>query len=332
MFGLPTFGMERDCDYRGLCENVDLAFGWSLLNEVPSIGLGLLALGWAASSIVSLEKNEAAVLVSFFDSPKGTFNKAGANFKAPWPFTKVRSRVSLKTDMQSTTLKDVKTQNVPIPEIPVHIQYKVVDAEKYVYESDSPLEIMVEKVSRAVKSKIKPMSLDDIIGDLTDMSDDVKTEINAEMLEHFGIEILDVIVDEPQLPEAYEAAFIRKEAASLTKDAAEIEGQAEGQRITETMKAIIAGMAAVSTDTTLQGAFANSGMSAIDFLQLAQQHVVASDATKNGGIVVSQGGGNIDGGAFARGVAVGEQRANDKGNGEPKFETKRDQPKPPTQG
>ena len=37
-------------------------------------------------------------------------------------------------------------------------EYKVIDAEKYVYNSDEPIDIMIEQVSRAVKTKIKAMA------------------------------------------------------------------------------------------------------------------------------------------------------------------------------
>ncbi len=267
----------------------------SILSYI-SMGAGsILALSFAVSSLNPLSKNESKVITGMFGAPKGVLDKPGPNITLPWPLTQTYANVSLKKHIMHDDLYAKTSNNVPLL-IPIDTEFRVVDPEKYAYSSEDPIEIVKQKVSRAVKSEVNELEYDDVASEKEEIMTRVKAALDDELSNEYGIELIDVMVDEPKPDAKIEEALTRREAAKLAQDAGVREGNAESLRIVELAKGLVIGSMQLngekSDDGSKQieltdGACVKAGFrNAAEVVQLAQRHIALSDASGRQGNVV----------------------------------------------
>lgn len=260
--------------------------------------LGITASLWLLTCLNALGKNEARVITGMFGKPKGVLNNPGLNLTLPWPLTRTYAAVSTKNQIMHDDLF-TKTKNNVTLTIPIDTEFRIVDAEKYAYATDDPLGILKQKISRAVKGVINDLEYAEVTSKKDQIPDQVKKELDKELLETYGIELIDVMVDEPKPEQKIEDALNRREAAKLAEEAAEREGNAESTRIVEMAKGIAAG--AKEIDAQAREAGFPSGLSLV---LLAQRHIAVTDASKGAGNIVIDTA-TPDAGAYAAGLATG---------------------------
>lgn len=277
----------------------------SLLSYWPQIAGSAFALAWMATSLTGLDKNDSKVIKGMFGAPKGVLDKPGLNVTLPWPFTRTHADVSLKKHIMHDDLYAKTKNNVPLT-IPIDTEFRVVDSEKFAYASEDPIETVKQKVSRAVKSEVNELDYDEVASEKDEIMTRVKAALDDELLAEYGIELIDVLVDEPVPDSKIEEALTRREAAKLAEDAGVREGNAESLRIVELANGLIKG----AEELKNKARDAGYGDSAT-VIALAQRHIALTDASKGdgGNLILDIGGGESS--TSARALAAG-LAANDR--------------------
>ncbi|MFP4313685.1 MAG: SPFH domain-containing protein [Alphaproteobacteria bacterium] len=270
--------------------------------------IGLAAVAWATSGIHSLNKNEAKVMVGFFGGPKGYINKPGLNLTMPWPLTKTYARVSQKKSMMKDELYAKTANNVTLT-IPIETEYRISDPEKYAYVSDDVEGIIKQKVARAVKSEVNELEYEEVVSEKSSIMSRIKNSLDDELENEYGIELIDVIVDEPRPEQKIEDALNRREAAKLAEEAGTREGNAEAVRIEEMAKGIIH-----AAETHKASAIKAGFKDATSVIALAQRHIAITDANKGAANLImdisSQGAAEILGAGYALRPSEAEEQDN----------------------
>ncbi len=273
----------------------------SLLDKLAAnwqyIGAATVGLLWASSCLHGLNRNEAKVITSMFGKPKGVLSSEGLNVTAPWPLTRVFQTVSTAKQPVKDELYCKTSNNVTL-NVPITTEYRIVDPEKFAYASLDPIGTMKDKVSRAVKSKINDLEYSAVQAEIGQITTAVKESLDAELLKEYGIELIDIIVDEPVPDSKIEEALNRREAAKLSEDAGKREGNAEALRIIELSKGVIEGAEKLN-ESAVKAGF----VSAAQVIEMAQKHIAITDANQGRGNVVIDVGHSSNA-SFAAGMAT----------------------------
>ena len=178
-----------------------------------------------------------------------TFGKAhkhpyapGFHIKWPYPITVIRSRQDLRVQEVRHPVTSRSKDNAFV-EMPVTVQYRVVDPYKATYELEDPQEQIVSYILNAVRRAVPSHTLDGLF----EQRGDIERSVQEELLEQFagyGFEIVNVLVDEPQpsleVKEAYNAIITNQRLEEAAKHEAgairaklvgEAEAQAESKRL-----------------------------------------------------------------------------------------------------
>ena len=178
-----------------------------------------------------------------------TFGKAhkhpyppGFHIKWPFPITVIRSKQDLRVQEVRHPVTSRSKDNAFV-EMPVTVQYRVVDPYKATYELEDPQEQIVSYILNAVRRAVPSHTLDGLF----EQRGDIERSVQEELLEQFagyGFEIVNVLVDEPQpsleVKEAYNAIITNQRLEEAAKHEAgairaklvgEAEAQAESKRL-----------------------------------------------------------------------------------------------------
>jgi membrane protease subunit HflK len=205
------------------------------------IGVGLIALVvalvWAGSGFFIVQEGQQAV-VSTFGKYSYT-SDAGFQWRFPYPFqshetvpvTQLRSReIGRNTVVQATGLRDssMLTQDENIVDIRFTVQYRLKDARAYLFENRDPDAAVEQAAESAVREIVGRSKVDSVLYEQREaLSSDLVKSVQAQLDRlGAGILIVNVNVQNVQVPEQVQAAFNDAVKAGADRDRLKNEGQA----------------------------------------------------------------------------------------------------------
>jgi membrane protease subunit HflK len=205
------------------------------------IGVGLIALVivlvWAGSGFFIVQEGQQAV-VSTFGKYSYT-SDAGFQWRFPYPFqshetvpvTQLRSKeIGRNSVVQATGLRDssMLTQDENIVDIRFTVQYRLKDARAYLFENRDPDSAVEQAAESAVREIVGRSKVDSVLYEQREaLSTDLVKSVQAQLDRYnAGILIVNVNVQNVQVPEQVQAAFNDAFKATADRDRLKNEGQA----------------------------------------------------------------------------------------------------------
>ncbi|HSW27718.1 MAG TPA: FtsH protease activity modulator HflK, partial [Burkholderiaceae bacterium] len=205
------------------------------------IGVGLIALVvalvWAGSGFFIVQEGQQAV-VSTFGKYSYT-SDAGFQWRFPYPFqahetvpvTQLRSKeIGRNNVVQATGLKDssMLTQDENIIDIRFTVQYRLKEARAYLFENRDPDLAVEQAAESAVREIVGRSKVDSVLYEQREaLSTDLVKSIQVQLDRYnAGILIVNVNVQNVQVPEQVQAAFNDAVKAGADRDRLKNEGQA----------------------------------------------------------------------------------------------------------
>jgi membrane protease subunit HflK len=205
------------------------------------IGVSLIALVvvlvWAGSGFFIVQEGQQAV-VSTFGKYSYT-SDAGFQWRFPYPFqshetvpvTQLRSKeIGRNNVIQATGLRDssMLTQDENITDIRFTVQYRLKDARAYLFENRDPDLAVEQAAESAVREIVGRSKVDSVLYEQREaLSTDLVKSIQAQLDRYnAGILIVNVNVQNVQVPEQVQAAFNDAVKAGADRDRLKNEGQA----------------------------------------------------------------------------------------------------------
>jgi modulator of FtsH protease HflK len=205
------------------------------------IGAGLIALVvalvWAGSGFFIVQEGQQAV-VSTFGKYSYT-SDAGFQWRFPYPFqshetvpvTQLRSKeIGRNNVIQATGLRDssMLTQDENIIDIRFTVQYRLKDARAYLFENRDPDLAVEQAAESAVREIVGRSKVDSVLYEQREaLSTDLVKSIQMQLDRYnAGILVVNVNVQNVQVPEQVQAAFNDAVKAGADRDRLKNEGQA----------------------------------------------------------------------------------------------------------
>ena len=205
------------------------------------IGMGLIVLVvvlvWAGSGFFIVQEGQQAV-VSTFGRYSYT-SDAGFQWRFPYPFqahetvpvTQLRSKeVGRNNVVQATGLRDssMLTQDENIVDIRFTVQYRLKEARAYLFENRDPDAAVEQAAESAVREIVGRSKVDSVLYEQREaLSQDLVKSVQAQLDRlGAGILIVNVNVQNVQVPEQVQAAFNDAVKAGADRDRLKNEGQA----------------------------------------------------------------------------------------------------------
>jgi membrane protease subunit HflK len=203
------------------------------------IGLiaGLVALIWLGSGFFIVQEGQQAVVMSF-----GSFShtaEAGFQWRAPYPFqsheivnlTQLRSiDVGTNSVNQATGSREssMLTRDENIVDIRFTVQYRLSNAQDYLFENRSSDEAVAQAAESAVREIVGNSTMDSVLYEQRDaIAAELVKSIQAQVTKvKAGVVIANVNVQSVQAPEPVQAAFDDAFKAGADRERAKNEGQA----------------------------------------------------------------------------------------------------------
>lgn len=220
-----------DCTFYDNCEPnfFERTFSWfgdlfgGLFDNWLNIFVALVVIGFLLLAVEVVSEKTARVVERF-----GKFNRvmhAGLRFRIP-----IIERVVEEMSLQIIQLEEdikVKTQDNVFVTLPVVVQYRVQPdkVKEAYYELEEPEDIITSLVLNEVKSTSAGMSLESVFASRDHIETGVKNTLE-ERLGNYGYEIINVVVDNPELSEELEASYNSVMAAQREQDAATAQAEA----------------------------------------------------------------------------------------------------------
>jgi len=240
----------------------------------------------------------------------GRYNRSiGAGFHLVIPFfEKIVHRVDLE-QFSINVKSTVKTADDQMVILPVVVLLRVIpgEASTSVYEVMEPEDAIKALVSNEVKAKAATITLDDIFTDRDTIKDAVLSA-NGETITSYGFEVLQVVIDNPELPEelqiAYNSVAVAKkaqQAATANGEAIRIErvakAQADGEALAITGDAYVLNRDKIAKGNAaaikeMVGETGLTAVQALDLLKTIDTNNAVRDAAGNKGTTVVVATGN----------------------------------------
>jgi membrane protease subunit HflK len=217
--------------------------GPSFQPDMKSAGMGVGLIGfvvlviWAGSGFFIVQEGQQAIITTF-----GRYSStvdAGFQWRFPYPFqahdtvavTQLRSvEVGRNTIGQTTGLRDssMLTQDENIIDIRFTVQFRLKDAKDYLFENRDPDKAVEQASESAVREIVGRSKVDSVLYEQRDaIAADLVKSIQAQLDRlKSGILIVNVNVQNVQVPEQVQAAFNDAVKAGADRDRFKNEGQA----------------------------------------------------------------------------------------------------------
>jgi modulator of FtsH protease HflK len=217
--------------------------GPSFQPDMKSAGVGVGLIGfvvlviWAGSGFFIVQEGQQAIITTF-----GRYSStvdAGFQWRFPYPFqahdtvavTQLRSiDVGRNSIGQTTGLRDssMLTQDENIIDIRFTVQFRLKDAKDYLFENRDPDKAVEQASESAVREIVGRSKVDSVLYEQRDaIAADLVKSIQAQLDRlKSGILIVNVNVQNVQVPEQVQAAFNDAVKAGADRDRFKNEGQA----------------------------------------------------------------------------------------------------------
>jgi modulator of FtsH protease HflK len=217
--------------------------GPSFQPDMKSAGVGIGLIGlvvlviWAGSGFFIVQEGQQAIITTF-----GRYSStvdAGFQWRFPYPFqahdtvavTQLRSvEVGRNSIGQTTGLRDssMLTQDENIIDIRFTVQFRLKDAKDYLFENRDPDKAVEQASESAVREIVGRSKVDSVLYEQRDaIAADLVKSIQSQLDRlKSGILIVNVNVQNVQVPEQVQAAFNDAVKAGADRDRFKNEGQA----------------------------------------------------------------------------------------------------------
>lgn len=200
--------------------------------------LAVVALIWLGSGFFIVQEGQQAVVTSF--GRYAYTADAGFHWRLPYPFqahetvavTQLRSKeIGKNAVVQATGLRDssMLTQDENIVDIRFTVQFRLKDARAYLFENNNPDDIIVEQAAESsVREIVGRSKVDSVLYEQRDaIAADLVKSIQQQLDRlNAGIVVVNVNVQNVQVPEQVQAAFNDAFKAGADRDRFKNEGQA----------------------------------------------------------------------------------------------------------
>lgn len=262
------------------------------------VGVAALVSGVSASTMLYTVKEKQEALIEQFGQYRKTIKSAGLKFKAPWH--KVR-RVPTDVRLWKEPLK-TKTADDIFVTIPINMRVQVMDTEKFLYATNDPEGNIKVDVAAAVKQMGSGMQFADLFKERESISHNVLEKVGQQILDQYGVKLIEVIVDEPQATSELQASYdsrkasenravvqlnearASKEAAILRAEGRKEELRLDGEGIAAQRKAIFENYAEQFNQLAAKGLTQEQ---AHQVITLAMANDTVRDAAKSGNVILT---------------------------------------------
>jgi len=152
--------------------------------------------------------------------------KAGIHITLPWPLVMVEHMTDLRVQTPDPEKVEVKTSDNMVFHLPFIMNWRVLDAEKFVYSSEDPRARMMAVVQENLVSTVEKRSMEEVYSKRIDIKQDVIGK-TRESLENMGLEIVELGIQDPQLDTETKAKMNSVRNAQFSLEAAQFEAQAK---------------------------------------------------------------------------------------------------------
>lgn len=262
------------------------------------VGTAIVAGGATLSTMVYTVKEKQEALIERFGQYRKTVKSAGLKLKAPWH--KVR-RVPTDVRLWKEPLK-TKTADDIFVTIPINMRVQIIDTQKFLYATNDPEGNIKVDVAAAVKQMGSGMQFADLFKEREKISHDVLEKVGAQILDQYGVRLLEVIVDEPQVTTELQASYdsrkasenravvrlnearSEKEAAIMRAEGRKEELRLDGEGIAAQRKAIFENYAEQFNQLAAKGLTQEQ---AHQVITLAMANDTVRDAAKSGNVILT---------------------------------------------
>jgi membrane protease subunit HflK len=184
----------------------------------------LVLLLWAGSGIYVVDEQERAVVLRF-GRHVGT-TSPGLNWHLPWPIEEVEivNVTGVRSVREEATML---TQDENIVDVELSVQYRVSNAEDYVFQITEPDLTLKQATKAAVREVVGQSKMDFILTDgREEVADETKRKLQ-ELLDEYkaGLAVTEVNLQQAQPPEPVQASFA--DAIKAREDQARLKNEAE---------------------------------------------------------------------------------------------------------
>lgn len=202
---------------------MDLGNIFSLAASVGAYGATALGLYLAARGTFYTVPQQHTGLVTRFDQHVRTNDQPGLKVKIPFIEKNVNvSRMEYQTD----EMLETKTTDDLFVKLPISIHHQVSDPATYLFEKGNPNQLMKKVVAAAVREYTSKKTFQELYDERQEIKQGVLEKV-ADQVHGFGIQINDIVIDEPQASQEVKETFDRVRSSGLEKEAAKNEAEAD---------------------------------------------------------------------------------------------------------
>lgn len=189
---------------------------------LPWVGGALAAYTLARGTFYTVPQQRQG-LVTRFDKHVRTNEDPGLKMKIP--FIEKVNRISME-EYQADEMLETKTTDNLFVKLPISIHFQVNDPAKYFFEKNDPVKLMKKVVAAAVREYTSGKDFQDLYDERQQIKDGVLEKVE-EKVAGFGLQLNDIVIDEPQASQEVKETFDRVRSSALEKDAAANEAEAD---------------------------------------------------------------------------------------------------------
>lgn len=197
-----------------------------------SLGIGVIAVALLVIVVlacVHFVPPKRVHVITFLGTNPIAMLETGVHFTIPRPLA-VTSAV-IPTDVIAQKVQvQIKSKDNLVFELPATLQFQVTNAMDFAFERNEPIAQMVNLVVAALRGAANRMEFQEIYDDKITIQQEVEATV-SEQLHGFGVRIVDLVIDDPELPVSTQTALNNIREAEWGRRAAEHEADATRVRM-----------------------------------------------------------------------------------------------------
>lgn len=182
----------------------------------------LAGLGVIGSGLYTIQQEHQG-LVTRFGKHVRTNDSSGLKFKIP--LIESVKKISMQEFQADENLETKTTDNLFV-KLPIAIHFQVSDPATFHFKKGNAVELMKKVVSAAVREYTSKKDFQELYDERQEIKEGVLAKIESKVAE-FGLQINDIVIDEPSASDEVKETFDRVRSSALEKDAAKNEAEAE---------------------------------------------------------------------------------------------------------
>ena len=191
--------------------------------QMAATAAPFIAAAAALYSTLYTVKQEHQGLVTRFGKHVRTNATPGLKMKIP--LIEAVERISMQEKQVDETLETKTTDNLFV-DLPIAIHFQVEDPASYHFKKNDPVGLMKKVVAASVRKYTSGKDFQELYDERQEIRDSVIAE-TKDQVAGYGIQINDIVIDEPKASNEVKRTFDRVRSSALEKDAATNEADAD---------------------------------------------------------------------------------------------------------